>query len=143
MTRYLVDTNVFLYARGREHPYRQACRLLLEGASRGEIVLVASTELVQEFVHVMLRRGTEPSQAVGEADDVRRQCQVRPFDEEVLGLALGLLRSSSVLGARDAVHAATAVAARLPLVLSTDRVFDSVPEVERIDPLAAARLLGG
>lgn len=138
MIRYLVDTNVFLYARGLDHPYRQPCRRVLDAVGRGQVRLDASTELVQEFVHILLRRGVIRGEAVDEADEVRRQCRVHPFDGQVLAVALGMIRQYMHLGARDAVHAATAVAIGVPQVLSADQVFDAVAEVERVDPLSAA-----
>ncbi len=138
MTRYLVDTNVFLYARGLEHPYRQPCRRILDGARRGWVQLEASAELVQEFAHVLLRRGVHREDAVDEAHEVRRQCRVHAFDSQVLNLALGMVRHYPQLGARDAIHAATAVAVGAPQLLSADQVFDAVGEVHRVDPAHAA-----
>lgn len=140
MTRYLVDTNVFLYARGLDHPYRQPCRTVLAAAGDGQVRLEASTEVMQEFVHVLLRRGASGGDAADETADVRRQCRVHPFDDEVLTLALGMIRQYPHLGARDAVHAATAVVVGIAQILSADQVFDSLAEVDRIDPLHAAAL---
>lgn len=141
MIRYLVDTNVFLYARGQEHTYRQPCRRVLQGVLEGHVQLHASPELVQEFVHVLLRRGVTHQEAVDEATEVRRQCRLHAFDGQVLTLALGLLRHYSQLSARDAVHAATAVAIGVPQVLSADQVFDGVAEVDRVDPERAGEEL--
>ena len=138
MTHYVVDTNVFLYARGRQHPYRQPCRRVLQGVLEGQVQLHASAELVQEFVHVLLRRGVTRQEAVDEATEVRRQCRLHAFDGQVLALALGLVRHYSALGARDAVHAATAVAIGIPQMLSANQVFDAVAEVDRVDPEHAA-----
>ncbi|MBA3417159.1 MAG: type II toxin-antitoxin system VapC family toxin [Geodermatophilaceae bacterium] len=137
-SRYLVDTNVFLYARGPEHRYRAPCRRILTGVRDGEIQLLASVELIQEFVHVLLLRGLDRSLVMDEAGEARRQCTMQPFDGQVLTTALGLLRHYPGLGARDAVHTATAIAAGVPRVLSADRVFDDLDEVERVDPVSAA-----
>lgn len=140
--QYLVDTNVFLYARGGDHPYRAPCRHILTGVRDGELHLLASVELVQEFAHVLLRRGVERSLVMDEAGEVRRQCTLHPFDGEVLTVALGLLRHHPGLEARDSVHAATAMAAGVPRILSADRVFDGLKEVERVDPVNAVAELG-
>lgn len=142
MTRYLVDTNVFLYARGREHEYRDPCRAILAAAGSRRIELVASVELVQEFVHVLLRRGVPRAAALDQADEVRAQCDIREFDESVLGEALRLLRQHTALDVRDAVHSATAVLADVRDVLSTDRAFDALDDVRRLDPLVLAERLG-
>lgn len=138
MTRYVVDTNVFVYARGLDHPYREPCRRLVDGARQGRLRLDASVELVQEFSHLLLRRGVDRDEAVEEAAQVQAQCRIHPFDDQVLALALGMVRHYPRLGVRDAVHAATAMAVGVPQLLSADRVFDMVAEVERIDPTRAA-----
>lgn len=136
--RYFVDTNVFLYARGGEHRYRGACRQLLALVAGARVRLVASGELVQEFAHVLLRRGLARKDALAEASEVRRLCSIQSFDEPVLTAAFDLMRHYPVLGARDAVHAATAIAASMTAIVSTDRVFDDLAELERLDPLDLA-----
>lgn len=141
MTRYFVDTNVFLYARGGEHPYREPCRTVLRAARDGRIALEASVELVQEFAHVLLRRGTRREDAVAEATEVQAQCQVHDFDIGVLSDTLRLLRRHPDLQVRDAVHAATALRAEIDEVLSADTAFDPVDVLRRVDPIRLAEAL--
>ena len=137
MNRYLVDTNVFLYARGKDHRYREPCRAILQAARDRRIVLEASVELVQEFIHVLLRRGLDRASALDEANEVRSQCRrMHAFDGDVLTEALTLLRRHDELGVRDAVHAATARRAGISSVLSADIAFDAVDELTRVDPAA-------
>lgn len=50
MTRFFVDSNVFLYALGAEHRYREPCRRLIELADAGHLRPEASVELVQEIL---------------------------------------------------------------------------------------------
>jgi predicted nucleic acid-binding protein len=134
VNHYLVDTNVFLYARGKDHPYRDPCRAVLRAAGDRHLVLEASVEVVQEYAHILLRRGVDRSSALEEIDEVRSQCRLHAFDVAVLMHATRLLRQYEGLGVRDAVHAATAVQAGLTQVLSADHVFDVVEEVTRVDP---------
>jgi uncharacterized protein len=134
--RFLVDTNVFLYARGQDHPYREPCRAVLRAAAQGDLELEASVEMVQEFTHVLLRRGVERSVAIDQTNEVRSQCKIHPFDVPVLDQVTALLGRHPRLGVRDAVHLATAVRSGLTVILSTDRIFDSVDEVTRVDPTA-------
>lgn len=136
MNRYLVDSNVFLYARGKDHYYREACRAVLAAAARRQVVLEASVEAVQEFAHVLLRRGVDRSSAIDEVHEVRSQCRLHSFDADVLAQAVSLLRAYDGLGVRDAVHAATAVNAGLSAIVSADQVFDTIDEVTRVDPAA-------
>jgi predicted nucleic acid-binding protein len=141
VTRYLVDTNVFVYARGMEHRYRAPCRAILEAAQERAIWLEASVEMVQEFTHILLRRGIARPAAVEEAEDVRAQCRLHDFDSGVLSEALRLLRDHDALGVRDAVHAATAVRADLEAVISADTAFDALENPRRVDPLVLAEQL--
>lgn len=134
MSRYLVDTNVFVYARGRDHPSREPCRAVLRSAADAIITLEASVEVVQEFAHLLLRRAVGRAAAMGEVDEVRRQCRVHPFDMEVLDGAMSLLRRHPELGVRDAVHAATAIRVGIAQIISADQVFDLLTEIVRVDP---------
>lgn len=136
MSRYLADTSLFVYARGRQHPYREPCRAVLRAARDGLIDLEASVEVVQEYAHLLLRRGVDRSAALDEAAEVRGQCRLHPFGLDVLREVMALLRRHPALGVRDAVHAATAVHAGLPAILSTDRVFDGISAIVRVDPAA-------
>lgn len=138
MRRCLVDTNVFLYARGREHEYREPCRTVLTAARTGRVGLIASVELVQEFAHVLLRRGVPRADALDQAEEVRAQCDLRAFDGRVLAEAMRMLRPHPGLAVRDAVHAATAVLSGVQEVLSTDQAFDALDDVRRLDPLVLA-----
>lgn len=137
MNRLLIDTDVFLYARGGQHDYREPCRAILRGAAGHQVRLEASVEIVQEFAHVLVRRGIDRSSAVTEAEEVRAQCLLHPFDDDVLSRALALVGGHEALGVRDAVHAATALGAGIDAVVSADRVFDGVEGVTRIDPIAS------
>lgn len=141
MTRYLADTNVFLYARGRDHPLRAACRTVVAAAARQQLTLEASVELVQEFAHVLLRRDVARQVALADAADVRAQCLIHDFDTGVLAEALRLLRTYPQLGVRDAVHAGTAIRAGIGVILSADTTFEVLDELDRVDPADLAATL--
>lgn len=128
------DTAVFLYARGREHHYRAPCRQLLERVRAEQIQGHASVEVVQEYTHVLLRRGHPPGQVTAAARDVAAICTLQPFDEKILHAALDLIDHVPRLGMRDAVHAATALLLPQPAIVAADRIFDGVPGLRRVDP---------
>ncbi len=137
MDRCLVDTAIFVYARGRDHPYRSACRSLVDRAASRRPRFDASVEMVQEYLHLVLRRGGPRDDALAEAHEVASVCELHPFDTEVLARVTALLGEYPFLGERDAVHAATALEHGIDVVLSTDRVFDRIAGLRRLDPLAA------
>lgn len=141
--RFLYDTAVFVYALGREHPYRDPCRDLVELAEEGTLVGDASVELVQEFAYVRLRRTVERSTALAEVRAVAAVCRLQPFDRDVLTCALSLLARHDRLNGRDSVHAATALLHGIEVIVSPDRVFDRIDGLERVDPAEAVERLTG
>ena len=103
-----VDTNVFMYAVGREHALREPARAFIEEAARGRLgPLCTSVEVLQELLHAYLPVGRVetldaaialvdsfiPTVHAVEADDVR--------------LARDLAGTHPALDARELVHLAT------------------------------------
>ncbi|MGH3921485.1 MAG: type II toxin-antitoxin system VapC family toxin, partial [Pseudonocardiaceae bacterium] len=107
--RFLYDTSVFVYARGTEHEYREPCRAVIRLAEQGALAGEASVELVQEYAHILGRRGLSGTDVREQARDVAVLCLLHDFAEEDLRLALNLVATHPVLRVRDAVHAATAL----------------------------------
>lgn len=142
MTRVLLDTAVFVYARGREHPYRGPCREIIGALEQGVIAGEASVEVVQEFAHLLRRRGMDGATVRNESRAVGAMCVLHDFSGPVLRLALDLVATNQQLGIRDAVHAATALHRGLSAIISPDRAFESVTGLERIDPADALTALG-
>lgn len=132
MERYFLDTAVLALAVGGEHPSREACRRLISAAARGEAELHASAEAVQELVFHRMRRGSR-SDAVEVAREVLALCHIHAVDGAVLDQMLGLV-SRTHLGGRDAVHAASAIAAGFGEIVTTDSDFDGVPGLRRRAP---------
>lgn len=143
MRHYLIDTNVLIYARGAAHHYREPCREILRAAAKGTIQIEASVELLREFAHLLLRWQPDRLDALAEIEEARSQVRLHPFDDEVLRDSMDLLRRYPVLGVRDALHAATALGAGLTVIISADRVFDDLAELDRIDPSESAARWSG
>ena len=62
-------------------------------------------------------------------------CTTLNFDREVLDLSLDLIERIPTIRGRDAVHVATAMAYGIERIASTDRAFDGIPGITRVDPL--------
>lgn len=142
MRRFLYDTLVFVYAVGRDHPYRDPCRRVVELASDGSLRGDGSVELVQEFAHIRYRRTGDRSGSTTDARRVAALCTLHAVELSDLRFALGLFETVDGLGPRDAVHAATALNRGIDAIVTADVAFDAVPGLERIDPADAPSLLG-
>lgn len=141
MRRFLYDTAVFVYARRAEHSYREACRRLVTLARDGAAAGEASVELVQEYAHILRRRGLSGAEVREQADDVAALCLLHDFTAADLRLAIGLVGTYPSLSVRDGVHAATALRRGIPVIVSPDRGFDGISGLERLDPNDAAQRL--
>lgn len=141
MKRFLYDTSIFIYARGAEHEYREPCRDLLQLAKQGALSGEASVELIQEYAHILRRRGLGGKTVREESRDVAALCLLHEFAEEDLRLALNLVANHAVLKVRDAVHAATALRRGISVIVSVDKDFDNLAGLERMDPQHAAQQL--
>ncbi len=137
MRRFLFDTGVFIYALGREHPYREPCRAILREFGSGRIAGEASIELVHEFAYVRSRRGVARAAAAESAGDVAAMCPLHPVESSDIERALALWCEHRQLAMRDAIFAAQALNRDIDAILSPDRDFDGIPGLQRIDPADA------
>ncbi|MGB8384804.1 MAG: type II toxin-antitoxin system VapC family toxin [Dermatophilaceae bacterium] len=127
-----IDTTVLAHAMGGPSPRRTACQALVARAASSELVLHASTEAVQELLFHRMRVGDRDT-AVVSARLVMGLCILHDVDREVMGRAIDLV-GATMLGGREAVHAATALHHGFGSIVSADRDFDGVPGLRRVDP---------
>lgn len=130
--RAFIDSTVYLHALGRDHPSRASCLALVGFSERGELDLHASVEMVQEVTFHTMRRD-DATHAADMGSALMDAVTLHPFDADVLARSLELVRTGAVRG-RDAVHAATALRAGFDAIVTTDRDFDGIPGLRRIDP---------
>jgi len=139
---YFLDTNVFLYAAGGDHPLRRPCQDILRRAADGELNAATSSEVVQEVLYVLSRRGLR-EQAVALARNI---LAVFPAVLEVgareMATACDLVETNPELPPRDAVHAATMITHEVATIITADPHFDQLAQVLRIAPDACACVPG-
>lgn len=133
MSRALIDANVFLYALGTEHSYREPCREIVKHLASGELAGELSVEILQEVVHVRRRRG-DPGASERAREIIAWGVPVHDLELDDLDAGLALMDEHPELHTRDAVHAGTARTRGIELIVSTDADFDPLPGLERIDP---------
>jgi uncharacterized protein len=131
---YFLDTNVFLYAAGGEHPLRDPCQHILRRIADNELQATTSSEVVQEILYVLWRRGLR-AEAVALARDI---LGLFPALLEVGAretvMACDLLTADPELPPRDAVHAATMLAHGVAAIITADTHFDRLDQVKRFPP---------
>ena len=101
-----VDTNVLMYAVGREHPLREEARAFFLAALESGEVLVSSAEVLQELLHAYLPVGREATLDAALALAQGRMAQLWPVEAGDVLLARALVDRHPGLGARDLLHVA-------------------------------------
>jgi predicted nucleic acid-binding protein len=100
-----VDTNVFMYAVGRDHPLRVPAQQFFEVSLESQERLVTSAEVAQELLHAYL-----PVDRVATLDSaltlVRSLADIWPIDFADVVHARVLHSRHRGLGARDLLHLA-------------------------------------
>lgn len=133
-----LDTNVFLYAVGAADPQQEPCRRIIRAVAAGRLDAATSSEVVQEILHVLARRGR------ADAVEVVRNAlalfpDLLPVGAREMAEACDLLDAQPGLSVRDAVHAATMRSYEIDTIVSVDAHFDAIRGIRRLEPKAAAR----
>ncbi|MEX2448804.1 MAG: type II toxin-antitoxin system VapC family toxin [Solirubrobacterales bacterium] len=134
LRRFLYDTSIFIYALGREHPYREPCREIARQASVGDLQGEASVDLLQELAHQRARRTGDRRDAAKAARSVAKLAWWHSVEPADVQRGIDLFETHESLDAQDAVFAALAINRGIDAILATDRAFDGVDGLERIDP---------
>ena len=102
-----VDTNIFVYAVGREHPRREPAQAFFVDASRDRVPLCTSAEVLQELLHAYLpvRRFRELDEALALASGA--MAEIWALERADVDLARELERLHPTLAARDLCHLAS------------------------------------
>lgn len=130
-----VDTNVFIYSAGAEHPHKNPSRRFILRVARGEVDAFTSAEVLQEILHryKAIQRLDEGAEIYYLVRKVMRS--VTPITAALVDEACLLLVRHDELSARDALHAATSLAVGAEAICSYDRAFDRIPTLERREPV--------
>ncbi len=129
-----LDANVFLYAAGRAHPLKGACAGVLRRVAAGELEATTSTEVVQELLYVLARRGQREAALKLVQLVLLLVPDLLPVSRGVMEETCELLPDYPDLPIRDVVHAATMRQHGLDEIVTADHDFDSVEGVIRLDP---------
>lgn len=129
-----LDTNIFLYAAGASHPWREACAMVLRRVAEGSLDATTNSEVIQEILYVLTRRGRRD-------DGVKLARQLMALFPDLLPVTRGdmvdvcrVLDRYPALSVRDAVHVGTMLRSGLKTIVSVDPDFDRVSEIRRVSP---------
>ncbi len=130
-----VDTSVIMYAAGGEHPLRAPCRAIVDRIGEGELAAATSVAVIQEIIHRYraIRRADGGIELAVSTLDLF--APVLPITHALMRRVPALAERYPELAARDLVHLATCIHEGIDEIVTTDRGFDAVREIRRIDPM--------
>lgn len=135
--RVLLDTNVFLYAAGGDHPNRDACARVLRRVAAGTLEATSNSEVLQEILYVLFRRGRRDEGLALARHVAALFPDLLPVTGHDMLRACELAARYPGLPVRDAVHAATMIGHGIERVISVDEDFDRLNEIRRVAPDSA------
>lgn len=133
-----IDTAILMYAAGAQHPLRGPCRRIVEAVGTRSIDAVTSTEVIQEIVHRYCAIGRRTDGAELATRSLELFAPVLPITHALMRRVPDLTARYPSLAARDIVHLATCLHEGIAAIVSPDRAFDAVSEIQRIDPTTFA-----
>jgi uncharacterized protein len=130
----LLDATVFIYARGRSHPYKEACNSILTQAEGSPDAYGVDVEALQELLDVYARRG-ERSFGVRLVEEILAGFpDPLPISRREVEEAADIVKGYRRLSPRDAIHVAVVFTYHLEGIVTADRGFDRVAGLTRFDP---------
>lgn len=130
----LIDTNIFMYAAGKESPQRLPCQRFLERIIEGESpVACTDTEVLQEILH-RYRALKIPEVGFRLFDAVTHLgIPILAVTDRAMAHARKLLEDYPALSTRDGVHLGVMQEHGIEEVLTYDGGFSGVPWVKRLE----------
>jgi len=134
----LLDVDVPMYAAGRDHPYKEACVWVMTEVAEGRLGVAIDTEVIQEILYrygQLQEWEIATTLATGLFDLVP---VVYPVSKADARMAVELFQQYAPQGIKacDLIHVAVMRSHGLTRIISTDRHFDRIAGVERVDPNA-------
>lgn len=132
-----LDSNVFMYAAGAPHPYKDPCIRILSDLETGDLKAAVNSETFQEllyrYTHIKLAdKGVKLCREI-----LKYPLAILPVTEADIRLAIDLFDNhhASGLKPRDAIHGATMQNNGISQLISADKDFEHLGFVTRLDPL--------
>lgn len=135
-----IDTNVPIYAFGRRHSLQQPCRRIIRLIGANTSAFSTDAAVFQELLHRYLALRMWPDYRDRHFGFMRlmadRTESILPGD---VGQAARLADAYPQLSARDLIHVAVMKRVSATRIVSADRGFDAVADIERLDPADVGR----
>jgi hypothetical protein len=138
---FFIDTNIVMYAAGKEHQHKNPCASIILGIASGSFqndfgIPITDTEVFQEILYRYALLGRWKRGISLSKDFLALGLKVLTIssNEVVKMIELAEVYQDKGVAPRDLVHVAVMINHGIRNIISVDSHFDLIAEVVRIDP---------
>jgi predicted nucleic acid-binding protein len=133
--KFFIDTNILMYAAGRNHKYKKPCTKVLYYINNIDYSFYINTETIQEILYRYTKINLKSFGIKLATNVLNLFDSILLLTVEDIYQSINLLEKYNFLISRDALIIANMVNHDIENIISADKVFDKVDEVLRIDPI--------
>lgn len=128
------DTNVFIYLSNRQLPFYTEIKKLIQYCQDNDIQIVTSVETIQEIIHYaqnvkQLSFGLQTSHKALALTD-----ELFILDKNIINLYLAFVKKYKNRESRDFIHLATCHYQKIDILITCDKGFKKIHEINSIAP---------
>jgi len=135
--KVFIDTNIPMYAAGKDHPFKKKCLGILESIARDDLNAYTDTEVLQEILYrYFYINQRETGFDIFDLFATIMDGVILPVLHSDIMLARLLAEKEETvkLSPRDLIHLAVMLNNGIRHIVTTDRGFVSIPGIEVITP---------
>src|SRR4030042_1286079 len=127
--RVFIDTNIPIYASGKDSPFKELAIKILEDVATGKIFGFTSVEVLQEILYRFYEINI-PEKGLRLFDEFSNIVdEILPVNFKIIQNARSILEKTRGLNTRDAVHAATIEYYGIEYIATFDKHFNNFKNI--------------
>ena len=135
--KVFIDTNIPMYAAGKDHPFKKKCLDILDSIAREEIEAYTDTEVLQEILYrYFYINQRETGLEIFDLFATIMDGAILPVlhGDIMLARLLAEKEETVMLYPRDLIHLAVMMNNGIKQIITVDRGFLKIPGIEIITP---------
>lgn len=133
--KYFLDTNIPMYAAGKESKYKKACLNILKSIKDYNFSYYLNTEILQEILYRYSSVGLEGFGIKLARKMLELIPNILPVTKEDIYLSMSFMETYDSLLSRDAIIAANMVNNKIRHMITVGNDFSRMKEIRTISPL--------
>lgn len=134
ISKVFLDTNIPMYAAGKDNHYKEPCLKILELVVKRDLSAFTDVEVFQEILHRFSQRQAEIGFQIFDNFYKLMRDNILPVTAKEISRARELAEKYPEAKARDILHFSVMESQGLKIIVTVDKHFDRFQELTRMDP---------